>query len=111
MSMVYHTNNVSVYVSPSDISASCLPHTFPGLKADSAISGASIFDAIQDTEAFVVANDDLIMVVFRGTHERTDWATNLTFRTKNIPPEWGLGEEDCDVHMVKTYANIRIQFL
>ncbi|CAN0532113.1 unnamed protein product, partial [Scytosiphon promiscuus] len=41
-----------------------------------------LFDVIQDTEAFVVANDDVILVVFRGTSELTDWITNLSFRTR-----------------------------
>lgn len=59
-----------------------------------------MFDAIQDTEAFVAANDDVILVVFRGTSELTDWVTNLSFRTRNIPSAWGF-EEDCDVHQVR----------
>lgn len=70
------------------------------LKADKAVSGKSLFDAIQDTEAFVAANDDVILVVFRGTSELTDWITNLSFRTRNIPAAWGFGAEDCDVHQV-----------
>lgn len=35
------------------------------------MSGESILDAVQDTEAFVAANDDFVMVVFRGSHELT----------------------------------------
>lgn len=50
----------------------------------------------------MVANDDMIMVVFRGTSELTDWATNLSFRTKNVSTEWGFEEQDCDVHRVRT---------
>ncbi|CAM9414270.1 unnamed protein product, partial [Laminaria digitata] len=67
-------------------------------EADKEVSGKSLFDAIHDTEAFVVANDDVILVVFRGTKELTDWITNLSIRTRNIPKSWGLSEEDCDVH-------------
>ena len=35
------------------------------------MSGESILDAVQDTEAFVAANDDFVMAVFRGSHELT----------------------------------------
>ena len=76
-------------------------------KADKEVSGRSLFDAIQDTEAYVAANDDVILVVFRGTKELTDWATNLSIRTRNIPKAWGFGDEDCDVHKVRMYANTR----
>lgn len=48
----------------------------------------SAFDAIHDTEAFIAANDDIIAVVFRGTKEVSDWATNLNLRTRDCPPEW-----------------------
>ena len=34
-------------------------------------------DDIEDTEAFVAANDNIILVVFRGTSEGSDWITNL----------------------------------
>ncbi|CAM9545693.1 unnamed protein product [Laminaria digitata] len=57
-----------------------------------------MFDKIEDTEAFVVANDDMILVVFRGTSETNDWLTNLKFATRRVPPEWGLGGEGCDIH-------------
>lgn len=71
------------------------------LKADKRVSGKSLFDAIHDTEAFVTANDEVILVVFRGTSELTDWVTNLSFRPRNIPAAWGFGAEDCDVHQVR----------
>ena len=32
-----------------------------------------------DTQAFAIANSDLIVVVFRGTKSRTDWMNNLDF--------------------------------
>lgn len=67
-------------------------------KADRAISRASILDAIHDTEAFVAANDDMIVVVFRGTQEATDWVTNLNIVTRHIPEAWGLHDQDADVH-------------
>lgn len=65
------------------------------------MSGRSIFDAIQDTEAFVTVNDESIMVVFRGTTEMTDWATNLNAMPRRVPEEWGLDGHYCDVHEVK----------
>ena len=70
------------------------------LKADKEVSNKSVFDAIQDTEAFVAANDESIMVVFRGTQEITDWATNLSFFPRQVSADWGLTGEGCDVHEV-----------
>lgn len=64
------------------------------------MSGKSILDAIQDTEAFVAANDDMIAVVFRGTKELTDWTTNLKFALRSVPDEWNV-EEGCDMHRVR----------
>jgi len=32
-----------------------------------------------DTQAFIVANSDLIFVIFRGSESRTDWKNNLDF--------------------------------
>ena len=58
-----------------------------------------MLDAIQDTEAFVAANDDVLLVVFRGTKELTDWTTNLKFGLRSAPEEWGI-EEGCDLHRV-----------
>ena len=63
-----------------------------------------MFDAIQDTQAFVAANDDMIMAVFRGTSGLTDWATNLSFSTRNVSTEWGFSEQDYDVHRVSVYS-------
>ena len=47
-----------------------------------------------------MADDESIMVVFRGTQEMTDWATNLKFMTRRVPDDWGLVGEGCDVHEV-----------
>lgn len=63
------------------------------------MSGESVFDAIQDTEAFVAANDEILLVVFRGTKELTDWTTNLKFGLRSTPEEWGI-EKGCDLHRV-----------
>ncbi|CAN0519911.1 unnamed protein product, partial [Laminaria digitata] len=63
--------------------------------------------AIQDTEAFVAANDESIMVVFRGTQEMTDWATNLNAMTRRVPADWGLVGEGCDVHEDGMHATIK----
>lgn len=58
------------------------------------------FDAIHDTEAFVVANDDVIAVVFRGTKEMADWATNLRVRWRRCPSEWNLPSSEGSMHEV-----------
>ncbi|CAM9614890.1 unnamed protein product, partial [Ascophyllum nodosum] len=58
---------------------------FHWFEPDSAVSSASILDAVQDTEAYLVANDDVIIVVFRGTLESADWATNLKIVTRDAP--------------------------
>lgn len=63
------------------------------------MSGRSVLDAVQDTEAFVAANDDALLVVFRGTKELTDWTTNLKFALRSAPGAWGI-EEGCDLHQV-----------
>lgn len=51
-------------------------------------AATSVFDAIQDTEAYVAANDDMIVVVFRGTKEATDWTTNLKVATRECSSSW-----------------------
>ncbi|CAM9543452.1 unnamed protein product [Ectocarpus fasciculatus] len=66
--------------------------------ADPAVSGRSILDAIHDTEAFVTANDDMIVVVFRGTQELTDWTTNLNMGLRSARNEWKTDLEGCDLH-------------
>lgn len=70
------------------------------------MSEKSIFDGIQDTEAYVAANDDLIMAVFRGTKELTDWSTNLNAIPKRVPDTWGLKGEGCDVHEVRKNSSV-----
>ncbi|CAN0420456.1 unnamed protein product [Ascophyllum nodosum] len=70
---------------------------FHWFEPDSAVSSASILDAVQDTEAYLVANDDVIIVVFRGTLESADWATNLKIVTRDVPVAWGLSI-NCNVH-------------
>ncbi|CBN74085.1 lipase [Ectocarpus siliculosus] len=67
-------------------------------EADPAVSGRSILDAIHDTEAFVTANDDMIVVVFRGTQELTDWTTNLNMGLRSARNEWKIDLEGCDLH-------------
>lgn len=69
-------------------------------KADPAVSSAATFDAIEDTESFVAANDDMIMVVFRGTQEATDWVTNLDIVERPVPESWGLNDDSDDMHKV-----------
>eukprot|EP00904_Undaria_pinnatifida_P002282 jgi/Undpi1/12054/HiC_scaffold_4.g01753.m2 len=62
-------------------------------------SSERYFDAIQDTEAYVAANDDVIIAVFRGTSELSDWATNIEIIPRRVDESWGLKGEGCDVHM------------
>lgn len=62
------------------------------------ISRASLLDAIQDTEAFVAANDDMIVVAFRGTQETTDWITNMDIVRRSAPEVWGLHDEYAEMH-------------
>ena len=66
-------------------------------------SEKSLFDAVEDTEAFVAANDDMVMAVFRGTMELTDWTTNLDFLPTRVPESWGLTGEGADVLQVGDY--------
>lgn len=56
-------------------------------------------DMIQDTESFVAANDDVILVVFRGTSEILDWVTNLRGAPRGVT--WcPVGEKGCSIHRV-----------
>lgn len=71
-------------------------------KAPKEESSERYFDAIQDTEAYVAANDDVIIAVFRGTSELSDWATNIEIIPRRVDESWGLKGEGCDVHMVRT---------
>ena len=50
-----------------------------------AVSSRSILDVVQGTQAYIVANDDVIIMVFRGTQELSDWATNLKIITRDAP--------------------------
>lgn len=84
-----------------------LPGIFCCVKAPKKASERSIFDAVEDTEAFVAANDDVVMAVFRGTMELTDWTTNLDFLPTRVPESWGLTGEGCDVHSVGNYLPAR----
>lgn len=56
------------------------------------------FDGIEDTEAFVAANDDMIAVVFRGTKEMADWATNLRASWRSCPVEWDFPSAEGSMH-------------
>ena len=49
------------------------------------MSSRSILDVVQGTQAYIVANDDVIIMVFRGTQELSDWATNLKIITRDAP--------------------------
>lgn len=58
------------------------------------------FGAISDTEAFVAANDDMIVVVFRGAESAADWATNLKISWRSCPAEWNFPSPGGNVHEV-----------
>ena len=58
------------------------------------------FDAIEDTEAFVAANDNMIAVVFRGSSKVVDWATNLKISWRSCPVEWNFPSPAGNVHEV-----------
>ncbi|CAN0311378.1 unnamed protein product [Pylaiella littoralis] len=58
----------------------------------------SSFDAIHDTEAFVAANDDMIVVVFRGTKEFPDWVANLKAWARSCSKAWGFPDPTGGVH-------------
>lgn len=49
---------------------------------------ASDFFNIYDTQSFVAANDDAVLVVFRGTSDIKDWITNLRAAPWRVPAEW-----------------------
>eukprot|EP00903_Cladosiphon_okamuranus_P008421 g8095.t1 len=53
-------------------------------------------DLVQDTECFVAANDDVILVVFRGTSEPEDWLTNVRGAPRGIA--WCSDSEGCTIH-------------
>lgn len=55
-------------------------------------------DLIQDTEGFVAANDDVLLVVFRGTSEAVDWLTNLRGIPRGVA--WCPDRERCSIHRV-----------
>lgn len=54
------------------------------------MASASNFFDIQDTEAFVAANDDMIIVVFRGTKEFEDWRANAKLAKRECRSDWGV---------------------
>eukprot|EP00752_Nemacystus_decipiens_P010362 g9232.t1 len=56
----------------------------------------NVRDFIQDTECFVAANDDVLLLVFRGTSERMDWLTNLRGAPRAVT--WCPKEERCSIH-------------
>lgn len=91
-------------------STSALPSTIlsRNQQADPAVSGRSILDAIHDTEAFVAANDDMMVVVFRGTHELTDWTTNLNMGLRSAREEWKIDLEGCDLHRASLLGVISV---
>lgn len=82
------------------------PSAVRSVQADDQVAAESTFDAIHDTEAFVAANDDVIMAVFRGSQGGRDWLTNLSVLPRDVPQEWKLQAEDLEVHRVGTLAPV-----
>ncbi|CAM9387975.1 unnamed protein product [Hapterophycus canaliculatus] len=96
--IVYDSKNeVEGMLKGNDTSSGMGFNHFHWFEADPEVSGASILDAIQDTEAFVAANDEVLLVVFRGTQELTDWTTNMRIVPRSAPRDWNT-EEGSDVH-------------
>lgn len=62
----------------------------------------SPFDEIHDTDAYIAANDNLIVVVFRGTMGVDDWYTNAMLKPKPCPAEWGIPPPGGTVHTVRS---------
>lgn len=56
----------------------------------SEISEDSLFDEIEDTEGFVAADDDIVVVAFRGSSELSDWVTDLKVVLTQAPAPWGV---------------------
>lgn len=54
------------------------------------MSDVWIFDKLEDTECFVAANDEVLMLVFRGTSTLADWATDLKLTQIPPPASWGV---------------------
>ena len=57
------------------------------------------FFQVHDTEGFVAANDDIVLVVFRGTSEGKDWITNLRGIPFGVPDTWNV-PKGCSMHRV-----------
>ena len=79
------------------------------VQADDAVARESAFDTVHDTEAFVAANDDVIIAVFRGSQGGRDWLTNLSILPRDVPQEWNLDTEDGDLHRVGTCSSLGIR--
>lgn len=79
----------------------------PLRQADDEVANESTFDAIHDTEAFVAANDDVVIATFRGSKGGRDWLTNLSILPRDVPEEWNLDTEDGDLHRVGTRTSLK----
>lgn len=58
------------------------------IQADEELARAHYFDEMDDTEGFVAANDEAVVVVFRGTKEAIDWSTNVRVLGRRVPETW-----------------------
>lgn len=55
-------------------------------------------ERIQDTEGFIAANDDVLLLVFRGTSELIDWLTNFRGLPRVVPTTWNVEREGSSIH-------------
>ncbi|CAM9248116.1 unnamed protein product [Scytosiphon promiscuus] len=72
---------------------------FEWFEASDEVASATTFDAIHDTEAFVAANDEAVIVTFRGSKGRRDWLTNLSILLRSIPENWKVHVPDGGLHL------------
>eukprot|EP00904_Undaria_pinnatifida_P002284 jgi/Undpi1/12056/HiC_scaffold_4.g01754.m1 len=72
---------------------------FHWFEAPKDVSEKKLCDPTQDTEAYVAANEDVVLAVFRGTSEAADWITNLEIIPRNVDDSWSFEGDGGFVHM------------
>lgn len=90
-------------LNPSPFSIRSSPCSFCvcSSKAPKDVSEKKLCDPTQDTEAYVAANEDVVLAVFRGTSEAADWITNLEIIPRNVDDSWSFEGDGGFVHMVR----------
>lgn len=64
----------------------------------------ALMDNVHDTEAYVAARDDLLIVAFRGTQQKADWVTSFSFSQTDAPDEWNLGTSKLEIHQARNFC-------